>query len=130
MDLQALADEFLGSPHGQAALGALQSQGISADDAQTYLKHAAMAGGEHVEYHGSGLLGEHPGTSFFAAFAAGIVKGDGIFGALEDGAGGILASRITEAIVSRAGVDPSTASTIAAAATPYIASFLKSKLGG
>ena len=129
MDFSDLAQEFLGSEHGQGALSALAAQGVSNDDAQTYLTHAVAAGGEHVEAHGAGLLGDHPGTSFFAAFAAGIVKGDGVFGALEDGAEGVLTGRIAQAIAERAGVDPGTASTIAAAATPYVRAFLKSKFG-
>jgi hypothetical protein len=129
MDVQALASEFLGSQHGQDALAALQAQGISADDAQTYLTHAAAAGGEHVEEHGAGLLGDSPGKSFFAAFAAGIVRGDGLLGALGDGAEGVLTGRVAEAIASRAGIDPQTAATIAAAATPFVRGFLKSKFG-
>ena len=41
----------------------------------------------------------------------------------------MLAGRIMDALASRAGVDPSTASAIAAAATPYVVGYLKSKLG-
>ena len=129
MDFSELAQEFLGSEHGQGALNALAAQGVSSDDAQTYLTHAVAAGGEHVEEHGAGLLGDHPGKSFFAAFAAGLVKGDGIFGSLEDGAEGVLTGRVAEAIANRAGIDPATAATIAAAATPYVRAFLKNKFG-
>jgi hypothetical protein len=129
MDFANLAQEFFGSEHGQGALNALADQGVSTEDAQTYLAHAVAAGGEHVEEHGAGLLGEHPGRSFFAAFAAGLVHGDGLMGALGDGAEGVLTGRIAEAIASRAGIDPGTASTIAAAATPYVRAFLKSKFG-
>ena len=57
------------------------------------------------------------------------MKGDGLVGALEDGAEGLLTGRITEALASRAGLDPAMASTIAAAATPFVASFLKNTLG-
>ncbi len=130
MDIQSLVSEFLSSEHGQGAAGALAAQGIAPNDAQTLLAHAATAGAEHAEAQGSaGLLGEHAGKSFFAAFAAGLVKGDGVVGALEDGTEGVLVGRITEALASRAGLDPSTASAVAAAATPYVASFLKKKLG-
>jgi hypothetical protein len=129
MDIPSLVHSFLESSHGQQAAAALQAQGISPDDAQNYLTHAATAGAEHVETQGAGLLGEHPGKSFFAAFAAGLVKGDGLVGSLEDGTEGVLASKITEVLLSRAGLDPSTASTVVAAATPFIASFFKSHLG-
>lgn len=129
MDVQAIVSEFLGSEHGQGAANALAAQGISPDDAQTFLTHAATAGAEHVEEQGGGLLGEHAGKSFFSAFAAGLVKGDGLIGSLKDGAEGMLVGRITEALASRAGLDPSTASAVAAAATPFVASFFKSKFG-
>jgi hypothetical protein len=129
MDFSELAQEFLGTEHGQGAMDALAAQGVSSDDAQTYLTHAVAAGGEHVEEHGAGLLGDHPGKSFFAAFAAGLVHGDGLMGALGDGAEGVLTGRIAEALANRAGIDPATAATIAAAATPYVKSFLKSKFG-
>jgi len=86
----------------------------------------AAATGEH----GAGLLGSHPGKSFFAAFAMGIVKGDGILGSLGDGVEGVIVGRVAEALASRAGLDPNTASTVAAAATPYIVGFIKSKLAG
>jgi hypothetical protein len=123
MDVTDLFQRFMSSDNGQQALGALQSQGISPDDAQTYLQHATQAVAEH------GLLGDAPGTSFFAAFASGLVKGDGVFGALEDGAMGIVTARVTEALCDRAGLDSGTAATVAAAATPYIASFVKQHLG-
>jgi hypothetical protein len=131
MDIPSLVQSFLESSHGQQAAAALQQQGISAEDAQNLLTHAATAGAEHVETQaqGAGLLGEHPGKSFFAAFAAGLVKGDGLVGSLEDGAEGVLASKITEVLLSRAGVDASTASTVVASPTPFIAAFFKSHLG-
>src|SRR5262249_26996422 len=124
-----IVSEFLNSEHGAGAANALAAQGISPEDAQGLLTHAATAGSEHVEHHGGGLLGEHAGKSFFAAFAAGLVKGHGLIGALEDGAEGMLVGRIAEALASRAGLDTGTASAVAAAATPFVASFFKSKFG-
>jgi hypothetical protein len=128
---QGIIDGFLSSEMGQKALGELQSQGISADDANTMLSHAAAAAADHVHDHATrgGLLGEHPGRNFFAAFAAGLVKGDGVFGALEDGASGVITGRIAEALVERMGIDGGTAGTVAATATPYVMSFLRSYLG-
>lgn len=127
MDAQSLIGEFLGSDHGQQALSALSGQGVSDGDARNILAQAATAGHAHVEEQG-GLLGVAPGKSFFAVFAAGIVKGDGVFGALADGAEGVLVGRVTQAIADKAGIDPGTAATLAAAVTPYVSSFLKSKL--
>jgi len=129
MDIQAFAQEFLASEHGQAALGALGAQGVSADQAQEMLTHAAGAAHSSVEQHGSSLLGDHPGKSFLAAFAAGIIKGDGFFGALGDGLEGTMGAKVTEALAERMGLDPGMASTVAAAATPFLVSFVKSKLG-
>jgi len=129
MDTQQLISEFLGSDHGAQAQQALMAQGISADDAQQYLTHAADAACSHVEEQNAGLLGDHPGKSFFAAFASGLVRGDGFFKSLVDGGEGVITGRVAEAIAARTGIDPSMASTIAAAASPYLVNFLKQKLG-
>lgn len=129
MDMQQLISEFLASEHGSQATQALADQGINADDAQQMLGQVAETAHAHVEEQGAGLLGEHPGKSFFAAFAAGLVKGDGVFRSLEEGGEGVLTGRVAESLAARMGIDPSTASTIAAAATPYVVSFLKERLG-
>lgn len=131
MDIQSLIGEFLQSQHGQDASAALAAQGVSPGDAQNYLTTGLSEAHDHVQEHaeGKGLLGANPGKSFFAAFAAGLLKGDGVMGAFEDGGEGIIVGRITQALASKLGVDPAQASTIAAAASPYIIAFLKSKLG-
>jgi hypothetical protein len=131
MDAQELIGKFLASEHGAQATQALQQQGVSADDAQTYLTHAAQAVTDHVNEHASsgGLLGDHPGKSFFAAFAAGLLKGDGVMGALGDGAEGVVTGRVAEALAEKAGLDTGTAATLAAAATPYVMAFMKQHLG-
>ncbi len=131
MDAQELITSFMNSEHGAQAMSALQAQGISPEDAQTYLGHATQAVADHVNDHASstGLLGDHPGKSFFAAFAAGLIKGDGVFGSLEDGAEGVITGRIAEALADRAGLDSGTASAVAAAATPFIRGFMKQHLG-
>jgi hypothetical protein len=129
MDAQALVQEFLGSSHGQQAVAALTAQGIAPEDAQAYAAHAAELAHAHVNEQGSGLLGQHAGRNFFAAFASGLVKGDGVWGALKDGLEGTIGGRLTEALGSKFGVDASTASTVTAALTPYVTDFLKRKLG-
>ena len=129
MDAQALLQEFMASEHGQNAAAALASQGVSPEDANQYLQHAVTAAHTHVQEEGSGLLGGHMGRNFFAAFAAGMVKGDGLLGSLKDGIEGGIGGRVVEALSNKVGLDPSTASTVAAALTPYLNSFLSSKLG-
>jgi hypothetical protein len=131
MDAQQLISEFLNSDHGAQAVQALGAQGIGEADAQQLLGHAAAAVHEHAEQQqaSGGLMGEHAGKSFFSAFAAGLVRGDGFFKSLMDGGEGVLTGRVAESLAARAGVDPSTASTIAAAATPYILGFLKQRMG-
>jgi len=129
MDMQAFVNEFMNSPHGQEAMNALGAQGISPDSAQQMLSVGAEAAHSHVATQDTGLLGEHAGKSFFAAFAAGILKGDGFMGALGDGLEGIVGAKVTESLAARLGVDPGMASTVAAAATPYLVSFIRSKFG-
>ncbi len=129
MDAQQLISEFLSSEHGSQATQALTAQGISADDAQQMLSQAAETAHAHVEEQSGGLMGEHPGKSFFAAFAAGLVRGDGVFKSLMEGGEGILTGRVAESLAEKMGIDPSTASTVAAAATPYLVAFLKERLG-
>ncbi len=127
MDVQQLVNEFLASEHGGQAAQALADQGIGADDTQQILSQAAEAAHAHVEEQGGGLMGEHAGKSFFAAFAAGLVRGDGFFRSLTEGGEGVLTGRVAESLAARMGIDPATASTVAAAATPYLVAFLKEK---
>ncbi|MFO0669550.1 MAG: hypothetical protein U0235_07990 [Polyangiaceae bacterium] len=131
MDVETLISNFMASGHGQAALSALTSQGHAENDAQGYLGHGVAAAHDHVHDHADqgGILGAHPGRSFFAAFAAGLVRGDSVVQALEDGAAGVVTAKITEVLCDRAGLDANTASTIAATATPYLLGFLREHLG-
>jgi hypothetical protein len=131
MDLQELSSSFLASEQGQQASNALREQGVDPAIVDGVLSHAATAVGTHTEEHAqsTGILGAHPGRNFFAAFAAGLVKGDGVLGAFEDGAEGVVVGRVAEAIADRAGLDSGTAGTIAATATPYVVGFVKQHLG-
>ncbi|MFO0757287.1 MAG: hypothetical protein U0359_12400 [Byssovorax sp.] len=130
MNIAALVQQFLGSEHGQAAVGALNDQGLG-DQANDILHHSVHAGAAHVEDHhkSRGLFGDHAGMSFFAAFASGIVKGDGVLGALEDGVAGVVVGRIAEALQDKMGMDSTAANAAAAATAPYVMSFLKQHLG-
>jgi len=128
VDTTQLVSEFLASNHGAQALQALGTQGVSDADARDLLSHATGAAVDHVESQNTGMMGDHPGKSFLAAFAAGLVHGDGFFKSLVDGGEGVMAGRVAEALGVRVGLDPATASSIAAAATPYIVGFLKQRL--
>ncbi|SAL85232.1 hypothetical protein AWB74_07222 [Caballeronia arvi] len=128
MDMQQLVSEFLSSEHGAQATQALTDQGFSQEDSQQMLGAAAETAHAHAEEQNAGLLGNHPGKSFFAAFAAGLVRGDGFLKSMEEGGEGVLTGRVAESIAARMGIDPATASTVAAAATPYVVAFLREKL--
>ncbi|SAK43163.1 hypothetical protein AWB75_00509 [Caballeronia catudaia] len=128
MDMQQLVSEFLSSEHGAQATQALTNQGFSQEDSQQMLGAGAETAHAHAEEQNAGLLGNHPGKSFFAAFAAGLVRGDGFLKSMEEGGEGILTGRVAESIAARMGLDPATASTVAAAATPYVVAFLREKL--
>lgn len=132
MDVQELVQSFMSSGHGQQALAALTQQGFSEADATTMLGHAAQAGADHAHStaESSGLLGAHPGRNFFAAFAAGLVKGDSIVDALEDGGAGVVTGKVTEVLCDKAGLDPNVAATVAATATPFVMGFLREHLKG
>ncbi len=127
MDVQELMKDFMSSAHGKQALDALTGAGIPPADAQGALGHATDAVANHLK-DGGGAVAQQGIGNFLTAFATGIAKGDGLKGALEDGATGALVGAVTSALVSKAGLDPAMASTAAAAATPYITSYLKEKL--
>ena len=132
MDISALLSTFLASSHGQNAAAALATQGFGDDDTQSILTHSIAAGAAHVEQahkDNGGLLGEHAGKSFFAAFASGLIKGDGVFGSLEDGAAGVVQGRIVELLTAQMGMDSAAASAAAGATAPYVLSFLREHLG-
>ena len=132
MDIANLVEKFLQSEHGQGAAAALEQQGFAGAQVQEILGHAARAGAAHVEQahkDNGGILGEHAGMSFFAAFASGIIKGDGVLGSLEDGAGGVVVGRIAEALTAQMGLDSGVADAAAAATAPYVMAFLKQHLG-
>jgi hypothetical protein len=132
MDIASLVKNFLGSEHGEAAKASLGEQGFGDDQVNDILHHSVHAGATHVEEHhqtGGGFLGQHAGLSFFAAFASGIIKGDGVVGALEDGVAGVVVGRIAEALQEKMGLDSSAANAAAAATAPYVMAFLKQHLG-
>jgi hypothetical protein len=127
MDLASLLNKFLESSHGQKAASALSAQGFGGDDVRQILDHSVSAGAAHVE-EAHRNSGGHSGMSFFAAFASGLVKGDGILGSLEDGVVGVIEGRIVALLTARMGMDSAAASAAAAATAPYVLAFLREHL--
>ena len=131
MDIPTLVNKFLESSHGQGAAAALSAQGFGDGDARNILQHSISAGAAHVEQahqNSGGLLGHHAGMSFFAAFASGLIKGDGVFGSLEDGAVGVIEGRIAGLLTAHMGFDSAAADAAAAATAPYVLAFLREHL--
>ena len=128
MELSSLLGRFLESSHGQAAASALSAQGFGDDDVRQILNHSLSAGAAHVEQAHQAGGGHHAGLSFFAAFASGLVKGDGVFGSLEDGAVGVIEGRIVALLTAHMGIDSATATAAAAATAPYVLAFLREHL--
>lgn len=129
MDAQALLQEFTTSQAGQDAAAALAAQGLSPDQVNQAIEHAVTAAHEHVQEQGAGVLGDHMGRNIFAAFAGGLIKGDGFFGSIKDGLEGGIGGRLAEALSNKMGLPASTVSGVVAAATPFLTSFLGKKLG-
>lgn len=127
MDVQQLISEFLSSEHGAQATQALTAQGINYNDAQQMLGQAVEVAHGTAQQQSEASGTEHTGRNFFAGLASGLFRGDGFFKSLLDGGEGILTGKVTATLAERMGIDPGTASTVAAAATPYIAAFLKER---
>ena len=128
MEVSPLLSRFLESPHGQAAASALSAQGYGDDDVRQILGHSISAGAAHVEAaHQAGGV-QHGSLSFFAGFASGLLKGDGIRGSLEDGAVGLIEGRIVSLLTAHMGIDSATADAAAAATAPYVLAFLREHL--
>ncbi len=135
-----ILSEFASSPQAQAALAALQAQGHSPETAQALLGHGLSAAAESMSAQTAGqaqpteslwnIFGGHSGREFLLGLTAGIARGDGIFGSLQDGAMGLVAGHVGEVLGQRAGLDPATAGSAAAAMTPFILQFVHEKLAG
>jgi hypothetical protein len=135
---ESLVGSFLSSAHGQGAAQALAENGVAPDMAQSLLGQALPAVGNilHPAAAGSsggggllgGLLGGHEGSNFLMGAVGGLLGGHGLTGALEDGALSAVSGRVAQIAAEHLGVNPDMASRIAAAATPFLVSFVKEKL--
>jgi hypothetical protein len=130
--------EFSSSPQAQAAITALEKQGIPTDEARQLLEAslpgAARSFTRQTEGHPQphiglfSIFGGHAGRDFFAGVMAGLVRGDGIVGSIEDGGLGVLVGHLTEYLADEAGIDGEKAGVAAAALSPFIAHFVHDRL--
>lgn len=135
---QELLSGFLTSEQGTNALSALQSRGYSADDAAALLNHAVPAAVESMHQQTEGhenpglglfnIFGGHAGREFLLGAVAGLLRGDGVIGSLEDGGMGLIGGHIAEVVAERAGLDPTVAGEVAAVITPFIVHYAHDKL--
>ena len=137
---EEMLGSFLGSEQGRGAAQALQQKGVPQGQIQQILQAALPAAASSLEQQGSkampnapalgafDALGGHPAQSFLIAAATSMLRGEGMSGALRDGAIGIVGGRIGEALAARLNMDPQTASGIAAAITPFVVSYAQDRL--
>jgi len=131
---------FVASSFGRDALAALQKKGIPEDEAKKFMSVAVPGAAEAMKSATAGhaqpevklfdLFGGHSGRSFIEGVVAGIVRGDGVVGSLEDGAMGLVGGHVAEVIASRMDVDTSKASMVASILTPFIVHYAHDKLSG
>lgn len=135
---EEILSQFTSSPQGQGALDALAKQGISNDEArgliESALPGAAASFTKQTEGHPQphiglfNIFGGHAGRDFLAGLVAGIARGDGFVGSIEDGGVGVLVGHLGEYLAERAGIDETKAGMVAAAVGPFIAHFVHEKL--
>ena len=135
-----MLSQFTGSVQGQNALAALQQRGFSPDAAMGLLGHAIPAATAAMNNATSGhaepamglfnIFGGHAGREFLTGAVAGLLRGDGIVGSLEDGGVGMISGHVAEVIAQRTGMNPSVAGEVAAVVTPFIVHFAHDKLSG
>jgi hypothetical protein len=135
---EQLLSQFTSSPQGQGALAALQKQGISPDEARDLIEKSLPGAAASFSRQTEGqpqphvslfnIFGGHAGRNFLAGLVAGIARGDGVVGSLEDGAVGVLGGHLVEYLADEVGLDGDKASTVGAALAPFIAHFIHEKL--
>ena len=135
---EEILTEFTSSSQAKGAMEALARQGLSLDEAhdliQKSLPAAAASFARQTEGHPQphvglfDIFGGHAGRNFLAGVVAGIVRGDGFVGSIEDGGIGVLTGHLADYLADEVGIDGSRASTVAAALGPFIVHFVHEKL--
>lgn len=131
---------FLSSAQGQQAAQALSARGIGQGQIQQILSAAFPAATSSLGKQASSkspnepelgmfdLLGGHPGQAFLIGAATSMMRGEGMMDAAQDGAMSVVGAHVAEVIASRVGLDRQTSAQVAAAITPFVASFVQDKL--
>lgn len=137
---EQMLSEFTGSTQGQNALAALQQKGFSPQAAYGLLGHAVPAATEAMHTATAGhqepalglfnIFGGHAGREFLTGAVAGLLRGDGLVGSLEDGGIGMISGHVAEVIALRTGMNQAVAGEVAAAVTPFIVHYAHDKLSG
>jgi len=139
---ESLVGSFLGSTQGQGAAQVLMQQGVPPQQIQGLLTSAFSAAGSALHERGAtsqpaqpalgvfDLLGGHPGQSFLIGAATALLRGEGLTGALEDGAIGMVGGHVGEVVASHLGVDRTTAARISAAITPFMVGYIHEHVSG
>jgi hypothetical protein len=133
-----ILNEFTSSPQAKGAIDALGKQGISEEEARNLIEQALPGAAASFEKQTEGhpqphvglfdIFGGHAARNFLAGVVAGLARGDGFVGSLEDGGIGVLVGHLGEYLADRVGIDGDKASTVAAALGPFIVHFMHEKL--
>jgi len=140
---EQMLGSFLGSSQGQAAKDALRQRGVDEGQMQQIFAAALPAAAGSLEQQAGkqapgqssalgafDVLGGHAGQSFLIGAATSMLRGEGMSGAVRDGAVGVVGGRIGEALASRMGMDPRIASGLGAAIAPFVLSYAQEQLSG
>lgn len=131
-----LLQQFMGSSQGAAALQALQQQhGLDPATAQQSMSAATVGAAQALHQADGGtanplgnilaMLGGGAGGNAIAGALSGMLGGGGLQGAVQGGLSGVLVGRVAEAIASRTGMNPQTASAVAASLAPHLLNFIQ-----
>lgn len=130
-----LLQEFLSSPFGNQAMQTLQADhGLPADKAQQAIGVVTDHAQDMMQKN---QMDPNAVASQFGTFGnaaaggiGGVLAGGGVRGAVEGGIGGVVAGRAAEILAEKVGMDPRTASSVAAIAAPFLLRFLHQHLQG
>ena len=130
-----LLQDFLNSPFGSQAVQALQSQHALPPEKAQQAIGVVTAGAQDMMQKNEmdpNAIASQFGTLGNAAAGGigGMLNGGGVRGAIEGGIGGMVAGKAAEILAQKVGMDPRTASSVAAVAAPFLLRFLHEHLQG
>ncbi|MDB4928007.1 MAG: hypothetical protein JWM10_491 [Myxococcaceae bacterium] len=136
---EQMLQQFLGSSQGQAAMQTLQQQhGMAPGVAQQALGVAGEGAAQVLQQQqgnagapggAQGFLGGGLTANAITGALSGMLGGGGLGGALEGGLSGVVAGKVGEMLASRMGMNPQTASLIAAGIAPHLVNFIQARMG-